>query len=184
MLVKLRISGQRDEGDLRATRGGPPGAEAPVTDLLDAVEVVDSFNLSTAAREQGAAPTDVEYEDDDVLEFEVDGGFTTWTSAKRYSEYVRLVRPEARDDEAVTVDTLPQVSGRGVSEWVANKLRVLRVKDDIKDIASDPSQWPQSLDDLKALAQDLGLNLAKLPAWLVSKALMRLIESRLEPGPG
>ena len=50
MTVKLAISGQRDEGDLRATRGGPPGAEAPVTDLLDAVEVVESFDLSPSAR--------------------------------------------------------------------------------------------------------------------------------------
>ena len=39
MTVKLSIRGQRDEGDRRTTRGGPPGAEAPVTDLLDELEV-------------------------------------------------------------------------------------------------------------------------------------------------
>src|SRR4051794_3988395 len=125
MGVKLKIRGKREDADLRAVRGGGAAerSDSAVTDLLDSVETIASFDLSPGARGEGAEPTDVEYEDDDVLEFEVDGGFTTWTSAKRYSEYVRLVRPEARDDEAVTVDTLPQVSGRGVSEWVANKLR-------------------------------------------------------------
>jgi CHAT domain-containing protein len=187
MAVRLKIHGERDDADLRAVRGG--GADerldSTVADLVDSVDVVDSFNLSPAARERAAEPTDVEeYLDDDLLEFEVEGGFTTWTSAKRYSEDVRLLRKEARDDDAVTVDTLPQVSDRGVSEWVANKLRVLRVKDNIKDIATDPTQWPTSLDDLKELAQRLGLNLAKLPAWLITKALIRLIEDRLEPGPG
>ena len=96
-----------------------------------------------------------------------------------------LLKPEARSGDAVIVDTVPQVSDRGVSDWVANKLRVLRVKDNIKDVATDPSRWPTSLDDLKTLAQDLGLNLAvQLPAWLVTKVLVRLIEDRLKPGPG
>ncbi len=37
----------------------------------------------------------------------------------------------------------------------------------------------------RTLAQDLGLNLGvQLPAWLVTKALIRLIEDRLKPGPG
>ena len=50
MTVKLAIYGQRDEGDQRAMRGGPPGAEVPVTDLFDGVEVVTSFDLSPSAR--------------------------------------------------------------------------------------------------------------------------------------
>ncbi len=187
MAVRLKIHGKRDDADLRAVRGGGAGErfDSSVTDLLDSVDVVDSFNLSPAARAQAGEPTDVEYLDDDLLEIEVEGGFTTWISAKRYSEDVPLLLPQARDDDAVTVDMLPQVSERGVSEWVANKLRVLRVKDDIKDIATDPSQWPTSLGDLRNLAQDLGLNLAvQLPAWLVTKALIRLIENKLEPSPG
>ena len=43
-------------------------------------------------------------------------------------------------------------------------------------------QWPT---DLTELAKDLGIDLAvKLPAWFATKVLIRIIESRLKPGPG
>ena len=139
MGVRLKIHGKREDADLRAVRGGGAGerSDSAVTDLLDSVETVASFDLSPGARGEGDAPEVDEYLDDDLLEFEVEGGFTTWISARRYFEDVPLLRAEARDGDAVVVDTLPQVSERGVTEWVANKLRVRRVKDDIKDIATD-----------------------------------------------
>jgi pimeloyl-ACP methyl ester carboxylesterase/tetratricopeptide (TPR) repeat protein len=185
MTVKLAIYGQRDEGDQRAMRGGPPGAEVPVTDLLDGVEVVTSFDLSPSvrARTESQAPVEESVEDDDVLEIEVEGGFQIWTSAQRYREDVLLLKPEAKVGDAVSVDTLPRVSERGVKEWVTSRLRVLRLKKDkIADLLSNPAQWPT---DLTELASDLGIDLAvKLPAWFATKVLIRLIESRLKPGPG
>jgi CHAT domain-containing protein/pimeloyl-ACP methyl ester carboxylesterase len=185
MTVKLAISGQRDEGDQRATRGGPPGAEVPVTDLFDGVEVVASFDLSPSARTraESAAPVEETVEDDDVLEIEVEGGFQIWTSAKRYREDVLLLKPGAQVGDAVSVDTLPRVSERGITEWLTSRLRVLRIrKDTVADLVSNPSLWPI---DLTELAKDLGIDLAvKLPAWFATKVLIRIIEGRLKPGPG
>ena len=185
MTVKLAIYGQRDTGDQRAMRGGPPGVEVPVTDLLDKVEVVTSFDLSPSVRTRtkSQAPVEESVEDDDVLEIEVEGGFQIWTSAQRYREDVLLLKPEAKVGDAVSVDTLPRVSERGIAEWVTSRLRVLRLrKDKIADLLSNPAQWPT---DLTALATDLGIDLAvKLPAWFATKVLIRIIESRLKPGPG
>ena len=130
MTVKLAIVGERNVTDPRATRGGAPGVDSQVTDLLAAVEVVGSFNLSPSARARTEEPVKVEYEDDDVLEIEVEGGFKIWTSAKRYSEEVPLLKPTARVDDVVTFDTLPQVSDRGVTEWVQQGLRVLAHRPD------------------------------------------------------
>src|SRR4051812_18028207 len=160
MGVRLKIHGKSEDADLRAVRGGGARetSDNAVTALLDSIDTIASYDLTPAARELAGAPDILECLDDDLLEFEVDGGFTTWISAKRYAEDVPLLRTEARDGDAVIVDTLPQRSERGVTEWVANKLRVRRIKDDIKDIASDPSQWRESLDDLRNLARGLGIN--------------------------
>ena len=189
MTVKLAIYGQRDEGDRQATRGAPPGAEVPVTDLLDGVEVVDSFDLSPAARartESQAPDKPVEVNDDDVLEIEVEGGFQIWTSARRYHDDVLLLKPEAKVGDAVKVDTLPRVAERGIKEWVASRLRVLRLKKDkIADALENPALGLIEFPDLSKLASDLGIDLAvKLPAWFATKVLIRIIESRLKPGPG
>ena len=184
MTVKLSIRGQRDEGDRRTTRGGPPGAEVPVTDLLDELEVVDSFDLSPAARAADGSDEHVKnpivVEDDDVLEIEVEGGFQIWTSAERYREDVLLLKPEAKVGDAVSVDTLPRVSERGIKEWAASRLRVLRLnRDKIADALDNPVVGLAGFPDLTAVASDLGIDLAvKLPAWFATKALIR---SRREP---
>ncbi len=190
MTVRLSIRGQRDEGDRRTTRGGPPGAEVPVTDLLDELEVVDSFDLSPAARAADGSDEHVKnpivVEDDDVLEIEVEGGFQIWTSAERYREDVLLLKPEAKVGDAVSVDALPRVSERGIKEWAASRLRVLRLnRDKIADALDNPVVGLAGFPDLTAVASDLGIDLAvKLPAWFATKALIRSVESRLKPGPG
>ncbi len=188
MPIKLLISGQPDALDRAAVRGGPPGsgqAEA-VTELLDNVDVLASFNLSPSARARTAEPSPFEAQDDDILEIEVEGGFKIWTSAERYSAEVPLLKPEAKSgDGRIVVDTLPRASERGVTEWVQTGLRILRLRQDGDPIAAalaDPAQWP---DDLKALAGELGLKTAiGLPAWFGTKLVLRLIENRLNPGPG
>ena len=190
MTVKLSIRGQRDEGDRRATRGGPPGAETSVTDLLDELEVRHSFDLSPSARGRTGSEEHVkkplEVEDDDVLEIEVEGGFQIWTSAKRYREDVLLLKPEAKVGDAVSVDTFPRVSERGIKQWAASRLRILRLKKDkIADALDNPAVGLAEFPDLIEVARDLGIDLAvKLPAWFATKALIRTVESRLKPAPG
>ena len=188
MSIQLLIPGQPEAPDRASVRGGPPGgdqAEA-VTELLDNVDVLASFNLSPSARARTAQPSAFEAEDDDILEIEVEGGFKIWTSARRYSEEVPLLKPEARSgDGRIVVDTLPRTSERGVTDWTQTGLRILRLRKDGDPIAAalaDPAQWP---DDLKALAGELGLKAAiGLPAWFATKLVLRLIENRLNPGPG
>ena len=100
MPITLRIPGQREAAPRTAVRGAPTAAATkPVTNLLDDVEVVHAFSLSPAARARGPAePTEVEVADDAIVEIEVDG-FHMWTSAKKYEETVRAVRPEATPGE-------------------------------------------------------------------------------------
>src|SRR5262245_43675830 len=92
----LVIPGQRQVVDRAATRGATAaGVPEPVTPLLDAVEVVASFNLSPSARGQTPAPEEFETEVGDILEIEVEGGFKLWTSPERYREEVAQLRPES-----------------------------------------------------------------------------------------
>ena len=80
-----------------------------------------------------------------MLEIEVEGGFQIWTSAQRYREDVLLLKPEAKVGDAVSVDTLPRVSERGIKEWVTSRLRVLRLKrDKIADALDNPANGPPS----------------------------------------
>lgn len=168
MTVKLSIAGRRVD-------------VAQSKDPLDDVEVVAAYNLSPAARDRTDAPEPFTAEDDDVLEIEVEGGFRIWTSARRFQDEVLLLRPEAEVGDAVRVDTLPRVSKRGITEWVQNGLRVLRLKrTDLDDIRGN-----RDLEDLAKLAGDLGIDLAvELPAWFATKVLIRTIEGRLRPKQG
>ena len=113
MPITLRIPGQPEASPRTAVRGAPTAAATkPVTNLLDDVEVVHAFSLSPAARARGAAePAEVEVADDAIVEIEVDG-FHMWTSAKKYEETVRAVRPEAAQRGAVVVDALPGADRR------------------------------------------------------------------------
>ena len=93
MTIKLIIPG-RDEA-LEPFRMRLRGAlEAPATtDLLRDIEVVHAFDLSPPARAiaKSAPPRIVDdIEDDDILEIELEDGFTLWTSAARYQEQVAL----------------------------------------------------------------------------------------------
>ena len=94
MTIKLRIPGQREAVSSAAVRGASAGGVSvqPVTGLLDAVEVVEAYNLSAVARDRTAAPAEFDANDDDILEIEVEGGFTLWTSAQRYSDDLGVVK--------------------------------------------------------------------------------------------
>jgi len=185
MTVKLLIPGQREPAApyAAAVRSAGPGgpAKAP-TDLLDNVQVVHAFSLSPAARAaKEQQPEALEIEDDDILEIEVEGGFTVWTSAARYREQVALLQPEAISERGLTLSAIAQPSAteRGVKEWVTTALRVLRLKpDEIQEDLKNPAKWPELLKDLvKGKGEQLG-------AWASAKLLMYLIERRLTPGPG
>ena len=184
MPIKLLIPGEREAPSSVAARGASAGVTVtPVTPLLDAVEVVEAFNLSGPARNRTVAPAEFNANDDDILEIEVEGGFTLWTSAARYREDLALLNPDAvATDGSVVVDRLPRtsVSERGVKEWFQSALRVLRLKRDaLTDRLEDPSQWPADF------VRNFGIRkVSELTAWLASKLVMRLIEDQLSPGPG
>lgn len=158
---------------------GVPAAGTPVGDLAG-VEVVTSYNLSPSARERVATPIEVEVREDDVLEIQMADGFRIWTSAKRYSQDVSLLRPQRRNDgDTVLVDTLPRVSHRGITEWVQNGLRILRPS---RTTIPDRDVWP---DDLRAVAQTMGIaEKEPLPPCFAARAVARVLESDLRPEPG
>ncbi len=184
MKIELVIPGQSEPAAKAAMRGGPPGAEAEhrVTDLLDAVEVVEGFSLSPSARARSATPARVEVNSDDILEVEVEGGFTLWTSVERYRSDLAVLRPDAVRGEQVMFDLLPRpsVSERGVREWVASALRILRLPSDdaLAAEVADPTKWAEFLSDF-GLGQ-----VADAGAWLTTKFLIWLIERRNKLGEG
>src|SRR4029450_7945641 len=146
MSIKLLTPGQREAPSSAEARGASAGVPvSSVTNLLDAVEVVEAFNLSAPARDRPVAPAEFNANEDDILEIEVEGGFTLWTSAERYRDDLALSKPDAvKADRSVVVDKLPRtsVSERGVKDWFQSGLRILRLKKDtLVDSFEDPSQW-------------------------------------------
>src|SRR4030095_10778571 len=131
-------------------RGASAGVPvSSLTTRLDAVEVVEPFNLSAPARDRTVTPAEFNANEDDILEIEVEGGFTLWTSAERYRDDRALFKLDAvKADRSVVVDNLPRtsVSERGVKDWFQSGLRILRLKKDtLVDSFEDPSQWPAGL---------------------------------------
>jgi pimeloyl-ACP methyl ester carboxylesterase len=182
MTIRLRISGQAETPQLYRGRLRGGVEAAPTTDLLNNIEVVHAFDLSHPARAAAkGAVKEVEVKDEDILEIEVEGGMTVWTSAKRYQERMELWRPEAITDRGLEVTGLPgpSLAERGVKEWFAGALRVLHLKtDDLTKQLKDPKSWADCV-------KDLGLEpIEKAGAWATAKLLMYLIEKRLTPSPG
>ena len=185
MSQKFIIPGTRDSEFRSRARGSVSGGaeRETVTDLLSHVRVVDAFDLSRLARSGSGKPLEFVANDDDILEIEVEDGFTLWTSADRYSAELKLLKPEAvQPDGSVRIDTLPRtsVSERGVREWFQSALRILRLdKDGFSDIPTDPLAWPA--DFLK----EAGLQyLTRSAAWAASKLVIWKIERQLRPRPG
>jgi CHAT domain-containing protein len=180
----LIIPGRREAAPAATTRGvaPAPGDAKTVTDLLGAVQVVDGFSLSAPARAQTTEPAKIEVPENDILEIEVEGGFTLWTSVGRYKDDMEVLKPELVEGDSVKVDALPQpsVSERGFRDWLASRLSILRLtKDSIQEKLEDPTQWP--LD----FVQEFGIRkVSELGAWLASKLIIRFIEDKLQPGPG
>ena len=181
MSITLRIPGQPETAPRSAVRGASTAASAkPITNLLDDVEVVHAFSLSPAARARGAAePAEVEVADDAIVEIEVDG-FQMWTSAKKYEETVRAVRPEAAQRGAVVVDALPAPTGatRGDADRSASAVRVLNLRSRLEEQLKDPAVF-------KEFEKDFGLKLVdRAGSWMLAKALIWLIERQLKPREG
>ncbi len=183
MAVTLLVSGRPEPAGIAIERSATASAAAVGEgELLASVEVVQAFDLSPAARTAAsAAPAVAEVRDDDILEIQVEDGFTLWTSAARYAERVRALDPEAAQDGSIAFSSVPRPSTaeRGVKEWVGAGLRILRLKADaITEEMRDPRNWPD-------LIRKLGRGeLERLGSWATAKLLMHVIEKRLTPGPG
>ena len=182
MPVRLIIPGASEPSPAAAVRGTPAVAHRPArTDLLQAVEVIGAFSLTPAARAKGAVqPQTVDAEDDDVLEFELDG-VTFWTSVGRFRHEQALYRPETVTDAGVVVDGVarPSAGERGVRDWAAGAVRVLRLgRDSVVTDLQDPALREE-------FARDMGLSLAgRVGGWLLTKLLAWTIERRLRPREG
>ncbi|MCC7549045.1 MAG: CHAT domain-containing protein [Burkholderiales bacterium] len=183
MTVKLLVAGRPEPvAPIAAERSVADAGTSAQPDLLANVEVVQAFNLSPAARSAASgAPARTELRDDDILEVQIEDGFTLWTSAAHYAERVRALDPGAAHDGAIAFSTVPTASHaeRGVREWMGTGLRILRLKvDAIAEEMKDPRNWP---DLLRKLGQD---RIERLGSWASAKLLMYLVEKRLTPGPG
>ena len=181
--MKLIIPGQRDAARTGAVRGGSTSADSPpATDLLEAVQVVGAFSLSETARARAGegARTEIDAQDDDILEIEVEG-VTFWTSVARYRHELAIYRPEALSADGLVVDGLsrPSARDRGIKEWSAGAVRLLRLgRDRIAEKAQDP-------ETIKAFAKDCGLEITgKVGGWLLTKLLIWVIERSLRPREG
>ncbi len=182
MPIRLRIPGQPETAPATAIRATGSPAEPPsVTRLLDDVEVVHAYSLSPAARAQAAtAPAELTVADDDIIEIEVDG-LQLWTSARKYHETLRAIRPEAGRGDAVVVDALPVAGAatRGDSDRHASAVRILRVTGAWLE---EQLRQPQVL---KEFAQDFDLDLSgPAGSWILGKAVTWLIERQLTPREG
>lgn len=182
MSVRLLIPGARESSPASAVRGTPAAAHrAARTDLLQGVEVVAAFSLSPSARTRAAgAPQVVDVADDDVLEFELDG-VTFWTSVARYQHEQALYRPDTVTSEGVLVDGVarPSAGERGIRDWAAGAVRVLRLgRDAVASDLQDPALR-------EAFARDMGLSLTgRLGGWLLARLMAWTIERRLRPAEG
>ena len=91
-----------------------------------------------------------------------------------------LLQPDAISEHGLSVSaiTQPSATERGVKQWVATALRVLRLKpDEILEDLKNPAKWPEFFKDfVKGKGEQLG-------AWATAKLLMYLIEQRLQRSP-
>jgi hypothetical protein len=178
--ITLRIPGEAS-AVLSTTRSGPDAASRPVTDLLEAVEVRGAFSLSAPARARGKdKPAEIEAQEDDILELEVDG-FRLWTSVGRYRDEQRIFNSGSVEGAVVEVSGLvrPSAEERGVREWVAGAVRLLRLgRDRIADEVRDPKVIGEFLEDAGLEAG------TALGSWLATKLLIWAIERQLRPREG
>ncbi|MGH6622425.1 MAG: DUF7379 domain-containing protein, partial [Burkholderiaceae bacterium] len=183
MKIELLVPGRTEPTSRATSRGGPSGTELEprVTDLLDDVTVVSAFSLSPSARARAEVPQKVDVEHDDILEIEVDGGFTLWTSVARYRADQEALHPAAERGGPVDFSVIPRPreAERGASEWVASALRILRLRDgSLASEIADPTRWAE-------FAQEFGLDkVAQAGAWVTTKFLIWLIERRLPLAEG
>lgn len=179
-------------GDLtasvRRTDAERYSAPPPASRLLDNLRILAAFQSPTVDRGAEKAPVpqrELELQDDDIVEWELEGGFRLWTSAAAYHDELKRDRPELVKDGVVQWAP-PRRLGpeqRGLAEWSARSFRFLRLaSDELMEQAKSPKDWPRELSDL--FSQEVTNDLAKLGAWATIKALIWLIERQLTPGPG
>lgn len=158
------------------------------TNLLETVQVLAAFDLSAASRSSADAaeqPRELDLREDDIIEWELEGGFKTWTSVAAYHDELKRDRPELIQEGAIHWAPPRRLSAehRGVAEWKNRAVRFLRLGvDKVVSLAKSPEDWPRELKvAVKERLDKLGI---RLGAWATVKALAWLIERQLTPGPG
>lgn len=123
------------------------GAHTIETHLLDAVEILGTFDVTPSARAAQLAPSVQPAQQDDIIEFSLDSGVSIWTSVAAYQkQQQRASRSRGSSSTGLLIepDLDSQTFNRGITSGLAaSAVRILRLKpDEIWEDAKDPKNWP------------------------------------------
>lgn len=186
MSIQLRITGQSISTDkaTAAVRGEPLSGRTIQDDthLLDAVQVLGSFDVGPAARGKERAPISLDAEDDDLIEFVLEDGVSIWMSVAAYRDRQHRLKPELKKTKGLDIEPLLPAapSSRGMaSDLVTGAVRILRLKpDEVWEQAKDPKQWPDWIKKYGVTKFEA------LGAWLTAKLIIWFIERKIRPEEG
>lgn len=187
-LSAAEAAATRDGVETRGSRDMGGDSVLPATHLFDTLQVLAAYDISAGKR--GSLTVDgghvaLELRDDDLVEWELEGGFKLWMSAAAFRDEQQRYRPESVRDGVLQWTSPRQWRGdtRGFTECKDRVVRFLRLAaDDVVKQASDPGKWPQALRD--RFGDILAKKGVELGAWATIKALAWLLEAQLTPGPG
>lgn len=159
------------------------GAHTIETHLLDAVEILGTFDVTPSARAAQLAPSVQPAQQDDIIEFSLDSGVSIWTSVAAYQkQQQRASRSRGSPSAGLEIkpDLDSQTFNRGITSGLAARaVQILRLKsDEIWEDAKDPKNWPDWFlpHGFKTLEQVGAQFTAKLIIGLIEKKLFQNIQ--------
>lgn len=149
-----------------------------------AVQVEQVFDLSQGGRSADATDTQQEFVSGQLMVLEAqDNSIVVMRADKLHTELQRLYPEAVKADEPLNLKILKErdVPTRGLETWIWSKLSILNLIPDsfIRAAEEQAQEWLQ--DKLGKRFEDLATASA---SWIGAKALMAVIESRLEGEPG
>ena len=179
--VPLTLTGIEQHPALPDALGGAArSANGQVNPFLPPgyLEPILTYDVGPSARSAVAGETARHFEaaDDQVIMLELDDNSAFFTSAVRLREALLLAHPDMLDGDTILLEKLRAASavpGRGLGKVVKGLIT--------KVFLFRAGRAPDAItDDALRLGQQAPPGIS----WLGTKALMRAIENRLEPGPG